>query len=194
MQLTNIARDVGEDARAGRLYLPLDWLGDAGVDAAAWLENPVASPAVRAVIARLLDAADQLYARVADGIAELEPACRPGIRAAQWIYADIGRLVRARGCDSIATRAIVPSGRKVWLVLCAMLPAPVPTAVGVPPPPLAATRMLVDAAQRDPLPDAPRWRWWEIGSRAVWVIDLFERLERERLAMGAARIPHMPGR
>jgi 15-cis-phytoene synthase len=31
MQLTNIARDVGEDARAGRLYLPLDWLDEAGM-------------------------------------------------------------------------------------------------------------------------------------------------------------------
>ena len=32
MQLSNIARDVGEDARAGRVYLPLDWLAEAGVD------------------------------------------------------------------------------------------------------------------------------------------------------------------
>ncbi len=37
MQLTNIARDVGEDARAGRLFLPLDWLDEEGVDpAASW--------------------------------------------------------------------------------------------------------------------------------------------------------------
>ena len=32
MQLTNICRDVGEDARAGRLYLPLAWLRDNGID------------------------------------------------------------------------------------------------------------------------------------------------------------------
>jgi phytoene synthase len=36
MQLTNIARDVGEDARAGRLYLPLQWLREAGIDPQAW--------------------------------------------------------------------------------------------------------------------------------------------------------------
>jgi phytoene synthase len=193
MQLTNIARDVGEDARAGRLYLPLDWMRDAGVDADAWLEAPVASAAVRAVVARLLDAADQLYARVADGIAELDPACRPGIRAAQWIYADIGRLVRARGCDSVGVRAIVPGRRKVWLVLCAMLPVPAPVLARHSAPPLAATRALVDAAAREPLAETPRWRWWEIGQRAVWVIDLFERLERERLGMSGVRIPQMPG-
>jgi phytoene synthase len=194
MQLTNIARDVGEDARAGRLYLPLDWLAEKGVAGEAWLASPVASPAVREVVARLLDAADQLYARVAAGIAELDPACRPGIRAAQWIYADIGRLVRARGCDSIATRAIVPGRRKGWLVLCAMLPIPAPAPAASVPPPLAATRLLVDAAARAPAVDVPRWRWWEVGSRAVWVIDLFERLERERLQMGGARMPSMPGR
>ena len=44
MQLTNIARDVGEDARAGRLYLPLSWLREAGIDPDAWLANPVVYP------------------------------------------------------------------------------------------------------------------------------------------------------
>ena len=40
MQLTNIARDVGEDARAGRLYLPLDWFAQAGLDPEAFLADP----------------------------------------------------------------------------------------------------------------------------------------------------------
>ena len=40
MQLTNIARDVGEDARDGRLYLPRAWLREAGIDADAWLRAP----------------------------------------------------------------------------------------------------------------------------------------------------------
>ena len=41
MQLTNIARDVGEDARNGRLYLPRQWLREAGVDVDAWMLAPV---------------------------------------------------------------------------------------------------------------------------------------------------------
>ena len=48
MQFSNIARDVGEDARAGRLYLPQEWLREAGLDPEAWLAAPVfdaASPA-----------------------------------------------------------------------------------------------------------------------------------------------------
>ena len=40
MQITNIARDVGEDARRGRLYLPREWLAAEGIDADAWLANP----------------------------------------------------------------------------------------------------------------------------------------------------------
>ncbi len=194
MQLTNIARDVGEDARAGRLYLPLDWLVDAGVDPDAWLRAPVASAPIRAAVARVLDAADQLYARVGAGIAELDPACRPGIRAAQWIYADIGRLVRARDCDSVDARAVVSGRRKAWLVLRALSPVIAPARSLAALPPLPATRMLVDAAAREPPRDIPRWRWWEIGPRAVWVIELFERLERERLATAVARMPQLPGR
>lgn len=40
MQLTNIARDVGEDARAGRLFLPLDWLAEAGIDPEGFMADP----------------------------------------------------------------------------------------------------------------------------------------------------------
>ena len=40
MQLSNIARDVGEDARNGRLYLPRDWMREAGLDPDAWLAQP----------------------------------------------------------------------------------------------------------------------------------------------------------
>ena len=48
MQLTNIARDVGEDAAAGRLYLPLAWLREAGIDPERWLAQPPFSPALAA--------------------------------------------------------------------------------------------------------------------------------------------------
>lgn len=60
MQLTNIARDVGEDARNGRLYLPRRWLAEAGIDADAWLLNPVCTPALQGVIERLLRTSSSL--------------------------------------------------------------------------------------------------------------------------------------
>ena len=103
MQLTNIARDVGEDARAGRLYLPLDWLEEAGIDPEAFLARPVPIPGLARMVARLLAEAERLLfpgrgrrRRAADR----RPA---GIYAARLIYAGIGREVRVAG--STASRA-----------------------------------------------------------------------------------------
>ncbi len=61
MQLTNIARDVGEDARDGRLYLPADWLEAEGINPAAFLASPTMTPGLRRVVDRLLARAEALY-------------------------------------------------------------------------------------------------------------------------------------
>ncbi|MCB9598565.1 MAG: phytoene/squalene synthase family protein, partial [Sandaracinaceae bacterium] len=58
MQLTNIARDVGEDARAGRLYLPMAWLRAEGLDPDAFLARPRFGPAIGVAVCRLLDHAE----------------------------------------------------------------------------------------------------------------------------------------
>ncbi|MGR3494480.1 15-cis-phytoene synthase [Citreimonas sp.] len=116
MQLTNIARDVGEDAAEGRLYLPLDWLSEAGIDAAAFLNDPRPTDAIRQMTRRLVMQANRLYYRSEPGIAVLPRACRPGIFAARLIYAGIGARVAASGYDSITTRARTSKVRKLaWL-------------------------------------------------------------------------------
>jgi phytoene synthase len=121
MQLTNIARDVGEDARAGRLYLPQDWLLQAGIAPERFLAAPAPTPEIRACIARLLAEADRLYARAEAGVAALPSGCRPGIMAARMIYAGIGGAVRATGHDSITTRARTGKARKLgWLGLATL--------------------------------------------------------------------------
>ena len=97
MQLTNIARDVGEDARAGRLYLPRAWMHEAGIDPDGWLRAPAFDDALASVVARVLAAADDLYLRAADGLAELPRGCRPAIQAARLVYAEIGREVERAG-------------------------------------------------------------------------------------------------
>ncbi len=182
MQLTNIARDVGEDARAGRLYLPLRWLREAGVDPDVWLARPVHDPGVAAVVRRLLRAADGLYQRAGPGIAALPAACRPGIRAAGLLYAGIGREVERRDCDSVGARARVPAPRKAVLLLRAALPGTSgrPAHGGGAAPPLAATRFLVEAvpATAPAVAAAAVPAMWGLEARAVWVIDLFVRLER----------------
>jgi phytoene synthase len=105
MQLTNIARDVGEDARRGRVYLPLDWLGLSPDALEAWLAAPRPTPEVRDATRRLLDHADVLYARAESGIPHLPSDVRLAIRAARRIYAEIGEVVRAHGHDSVTDRA-----------------------------------------------------------------------------------------
>lgn len=120
MQLTNIARDVGEDARAGRVYLPLDWLAEEGIDPDALVRAPRFTPGLGRVVARVLAAAEGLYARADDGVARLPRACRPAIRLARLLYADIGRTIAGRGWDSVSSRAVVSPVRKAALVVASL--------------------------------------------------------------------------
>ncbi|MFN3644117.1 MAG: 15-cis-phytoene synthase [Gemmobacter sp.] len=150
MQLTNIARDVGEDARAGRLYLPGDWLAEAGVDAAAFLARPEAGPAVRAVVRRVLAEAEALYLRAEAGAAALPMACRPGIFAAARIYRGIGGAVARAGYDSVSMRARTGRGQKIgWLVEAAAraaVSAVMPRPAWLHARPVPETAFLVEAA------------------------------------------------
>ncbi len=174
MQLSNIARDVGEDARLGRLYLPRQWLREAGIDPDTWLAAPQHSPALGAVVQRLLRAADALYTRVDAGVAALPLGCRPGINAARFLYAQIGLEVERQGLNAVDQRAVVSRRRKALSLLRAMLTL-LPDDSVRPQPPLRATRYLVEAVT-GPLHDglfvapAPK--------RLAGVIALFDRLER----------------
>jgi len=175
MQLTNIARDVGEDARAGRVYLPLAWLREAGIDPDAWLRAPAHSVALGIVVQRLLDTADGLYARAGAGIARLPLACRPGMHAARIVYAEIGRAVERQGLDAVSTRAIVSGRRKVWLAGRAVIEAGLPQGSAAAAP-LAATAFLVDAVAASSVSAIPLRRG--VTEHVEWLVDLFTRLEK----------------
>lgn len=152
MQLTNIARDVGEDARAGRLFLPLSWLDAEGVDVDAFMANPKPLDGIRACVQNLLARADHLYWRAATGVKLLPADCRIGIFAAGHIYAAIGADVRRAGFDSITRRARTTKAEKLgWLALSTLragtsLVLPVSARVHARPEP--ETAFLVDAAAR----------------------------------------------
>lgn len=122
MQLTNIARDVGEDAAAGRLYLPRAWMREAGIDPDAWLRDPTFSPALATVVRKLLAEADRLYERSESGIARLPRGTRWSIRAARMIYAEIGRVIARRGFDSMSGRAFTTARTKLRLATAALRP------------------------------------------------------------------------
>lgn len=183
MQLTNIARDVGEDARAGRLYLPLQWMRDAGIDPDGWLAEPVFDRRIAAIVQRLLDVADGLYDRATHGIRNLPRSCRPGIYAARALYAEIGRELERTGLDSISRRAVVSTRRKLAVLggLAAQLQTEWAPAkrLGFSLPQIGETTFLVSAVQASSARMGTRdTERRSVEDRVVWVIDLFERLER----------------
>lgn len=196
MQLTNIARDVGEDARLGRLYLPRDWLVEAGIDPDAWLADPQYSPALGSVVSRLLAVADELYARAATGIASLPAAARPGMHAARLLYAEIGREVERQGLDSVSRRAVVSSTRKARVLSAVLARRLLRAGEGLDHslPALDETRFLVDAVVRTPaattaatvVPRRP------IEERVIWLVDLFDRLERADRAAAESAARRQP--
>lgn len=174
MQLTNIARDVGEDARRGRIYLPLAWLHEEGIDPAEFLREPRFSPALARVTGRLLLEADRLYQRGSSGIATLPRDCRGAILAAATIYAEIGSVVAAQGMDSVNRRAVVGSARKLTLLCFAKVRAQLPSRCEIVEP-LPAISFLAEAcAAASPRSSGyPRRNFDE---RCEWLIDLFERI------------------
>jgi 15-cis-phytoene synthase len=116
MQLTNIARDVGEDARAGRLYLPKQWLREAGIDVTAWMQKPTVNTSICDTTERLLKVSDRLYHHAKQGIGKLPGDCQFAITSAAEVYAQIGVQVRQNKLDSINHRAIVSTRRKLALI------------------------------------------------------------------------------
>ncbi len=168
MQLSNIARDVAEDAGMGRIYLPLAWMREAGLDPDRWLAQPVYSDALGGVVARLLVEADALYERAAAGVVELPLACRPGINAARLLYAAIGHAVARDAALAMQRRTVVPAGQRTWL-LARALATPWPSSRARHAPPLPANEALVRAAAGD-----ARRTAGGIG----FVVDLFLRLEQ----------------
>jgi len=185
MQLSNIARDVGEDARAGRLYLPQDWFRAAGIDPDAWLAHPSFDPALAGIVQRLLHRADQLYRRADVGIAALPRVCRPGIGVARHLYAEIGQQVARHGYNSVGRRAVVPPARKLQLLARSLSAATRRPRPDGPMPALEAARYLVNAVTAAPPPPrpAPRVpRWQAFDNRVAWLCTLFDELDARQMS------------
>lgn len=119
MQMTNIARDVLEDAHEGRRYLPGEWVRD------MMPEQMIAAAEGRVEIAsavrRLLDLADQYYALAANGFCLIPPRSRRGIAIAAGVYREIGVLLRERECAWWKGRVSVSLGRKLWVASCVLV-------------------------------------------------------------------------
>jgi len=199
MQLTNIARDVGEDARAGRMYLPLEWLQEEGINPEGFLNDPRFNPAIARVIARLLAAADEAYQRARDGVAALPADCRPGIDAAGRLYAEIGRQVERQQLDSVSCRAVVSGGRKLRVAFPALTAVLRTAGAGQARPAIQAAQFLINAVVNEPVQPRVRideqsgfpilapvrgvWRWLSaVDDRLGRILEMLDRLEREERA------------
>ena len=181
MQLTNIARDVGEDARLGRLYLPLDWMREAGLEPDEWLANPVFSDQLAGVIQRILRAADTLYRRADMGLAKLPAACRPGMFAARLLYSEIGSEVARRGYDSVSQRAVVSWRRKARLLLNAVFEAGY-RRFQCSDAPMTECLFLLDSVAEPAGSQAVRVRRTRVQGRVLWLAELFARLQQREPA------------
>ena len=117
-QLTNIARDVVEDAHAGRVYLPRQWLVEAGLTPAD-IGQREHRHALAGVVARLLEAAEPYYASAAAGISALPHRSAWAVATARAVYRDIGTELRERGAGAWDQRVFTTRSRKLQLMLYA---------------------------------------------------------------------------
>jgi 15-cis-phytoene synthase len=109
MQLTNIARDVGEDLGMGRIYLPADLLRRHELDAAELQRIAASKEAVphrfAAALEELMGWADAGYGAAFQAIPHLPPQYRRAVAAAARIYQGIHDGIRRNGYDSLRLRA-----------------------------------------------------------------------------------------
>jgi 15-cis-phytoene synthase len=156
MQFSNIARDVEEDAANGRHYLPAEW--KTGNNSTADLAS------------RLVDEAEDIYARAETGISLLPGNCRASIHAARLLYREIGHEAKRRGHKG---RAIVSGRRKTVLMLQAF-PAALSSVIASNAPAVPEAGFLIDAVLTG---HAPHQQPKTITERALWVMELFKALE-----------------
>lgn len=111
MQLTNVCRDVQEDARMGRRYLPSELVGNLPP------EQLICPPVnlqigLKTALERLLDLADEYYRSGESGLPFLPLRARHGILVAARVYRAIGVELRARDCRFWDGRTVISGPRK----------------------------------------------------------------------------------
>ena len=113
-QLTNIIRDVGEDARRGRVYLPIDELQRFNVPVADIL-NSRYSDNFKALMEFQIERAEQYYAQAMGQLPAADrKAQRPGLVMAA-IYRAVLEEIKRDGCQVLSQRTSLTPIRKLWI-------------------------------------------------------------------------------
>jgi phytoene synthase len=114
-QLTNIARDIVDDAGIGRCYLPAQWLHEAGIPMAD-LALPLHRAALARIAARLVNEAEPYYQSANGGIHALPLRSAWAIATAHGVYRQIGVDVRAKGEKAWDQRVSTSKATKLRLL------------------------------------------------------------------------------
>lgn len=102
-QLTNIARDIIEDAQIGRCYLPEQWLEEADIPRQE-MTAPQHRQALAGLAQKLIDLAEPYYDSAQGGLTALPPRCAWAIATARSVYREIGIKVKANGARAWDSR------------------------------------------------------------------------------------------
>ena len=114
LQYVNIARDIDVDAQIGRVYLPLNWLSEAGLSYDEVLKKPNQAQ-IQTLRKHLLNDAFFVYDKAKDSIERLPIEARGPIRVAVESYMEIGRVLRNEQYRVKAGRATVPQSRRIMV-------------------------------------------------------------------------------
>ena len=118
MQLTNICRDILQDSKNGRVYLPKNWLKNDGID-----QDKIGKKTpdeIKAIIKSLLNLADQYYQSGYGGLAYIPLRPRLSILLAGEVYRHIGEKIRNNRYEICAQRVYLNKAEKIWVLLKAI--------------------------------------------------------------------------
>jgi 15-cis-phytoene synthase len=119
-QLANIARDIGEDARAGRCYIPATWLGKADIGPGEHMK-PHYRKALAGIGAKFAEMAQSYEESARIGARKLPFRSRWAVLSAAGIYGDIAREVARRGEHAWDRRVFTSKAAKLnWVMRAAV--------------------------------------------------------------------------
>jgi len=117
MQLTNICRDVLEDAQRQRIYLPVERLNKAGVDVTRLLSELGQGAQVSMVVRDVLQMAESYYRSAEDGMRFIPARTRFAILVASRLYRAIGLRLLLKGANPMSGRTWIGTpGKLYWVV------------------------------------------------------------------------------
>ncbi len=117
LQLTNILRDIAEDAERDRLYLPCELLSDNGIDPALPVEQVLAHPSLPLVCEGLAEIAVSRYSRAEALLLDCDRRALRSALVMKDVYREVLRRLMARGWEDLARPVRVGRMRKLAIAL-----------------------------------------------------------------------------